>query len=215
MGADHTMSSAEQAHVAAPAAVEAPAVKIAKKTKVKGKESSSGNPRFKDMVIDAITTQKERSGSSLGAIKNHLVKKFKVDMTKRAVTLNRVLKKMRDEGVLVAGAPPGRKGAGCYKVSQEEKSRIADAAKAAAKKLKAQQKQGLGKVPSKAPKKVSKMSAGKKAAKGATAGKKIAAKKVAKKPNKAGGKKGAALGAKKKAALKPNNKAKSGKAMKK
>ena len=53
---------------------------------------------------------------------------------------------MRDEGVLVAGAPPGRKGAGCFKVSQEEKSRIADAAKAAAKKLKAQQKQGLGKV---------------------------------------------------------------------
>ena len=53
---------------------------------------------------------------------------------------------MRDGGVLVAGAPPGRKGAGCFKVSQEEKGRIADAAKAAAKKLKAQQKQGLGKV---------------------------------------------------------------------
>ena len=59
---------------------------------------------------------------------------------------SRVLKKMREEGVLVAGAPPGRKGAGCFKVSQEEKSRIADAAKAAARKLKAQQKQGLGKV---------------------------------------------------------------------
>ena len=59
---------------------------------------------------------------------------------------SRVLKKMRDEGVLVAGAPPGRKGAGCFKVSQEEKSRMADAARAAAKKLKAQQKQGLGKV---------------------------------------------------------------------
>merc|ERR1711990_206107 len=187
------------------AAKKAPAAKAAMKTKVKGKESTSGTPRFKDMVIDAITTQKERSGSSLGAIKNHLSSKYKVDAVKKAVTLNRVLKKMRDEGVLVAGAPPGRKGAGCFKVSQEEKSRIADAAKAAAKKLKAQQKQGLGKVPSKAPKKVSKMSAGKK----------IAAKKVAKKPNKAGGKKGAALGAKKKAALKPNNKAKSGKAMKK
>merc|ERR1719285_1715185 len=215
------MSSAEQAHAAAHAAVEAPAAKIAKKNKVKGKKgSSSGNPRFKDMVIDAITTQKERSGSSLGAIKNHLSSKYNVDVAKKAVTLNRVLKKMRDEGVLVAGAPAGRKGAGCFKVSQEEKSRIADAAKAVAKKLKAQQKQGLGKVASKAPKKVSKMSAGKKAAKGATSGKKIAAKKVAKKPvakkpNKAGGKKGAALGAKKKAALKPNNKAKSGKAMKK
>ena len=52
---------------------------------------------------------------------------------------------MRDEGVLTAGAPPGRKGAGCFKVSQEERSRMAEAAKAAAKKLKAQQKQGLSK----------------------------------------------------------------------
>ena len=58
----------------------------------------------------------------------------------------RVLKKMREERILVAGAQPGRKGAGCYKVSQEEKIRIAEAAKTAAKKLKAQQKKGLGKV---------------------------------------------------------------------
>ena len=57
-----------------------------------------------------------------------------------------VLKKMREEGVLVAGAQPGRKGAGCFKISPEEKSRMAGVAKAAAKKLKAQQKQGLGKV---------------------------------------------------------------------
>ena len=57
-----------------------------------------------------------------------------------------MLKKMREEGVLVAGAQPGRKGAGCFKVSSEEKSRLADAAKAVAKKLKAQQMQGLVKV---------------------------------------------------------------------
>ena len=113
---------------------------------------------------------------------------------------------MCDEGVLVAGAPPGRKGAGCFKVSQVEKSRLADVAKTAAKKLKAQQKQSVGKVlvkawkrcsminfifqaASKAPKKVAKMSAvkkatkgasaGKKAVKGASAGKKISAKKSA------------------------------------
>merc|ERR1712192_306505 len=165
---------------------------------------------------------KERSGSSLSAIKNHVGSKYKVDVAKKAGNIvNRALKKMCDEGVLVAGAPPGRKGAGCFKVSQEEKSRLADVAKAAAKKLKAQQKQGLGKVASKAPKKAAKMSAGKKAAKGESAGG-AKGKKLVAKPNKAGGKKGAALGAKKKAALgakkkvalKPN-KAKSGKAMKK
>ena len=53
---------------------------------------------------------------------------------------------MREEGVLVAGAQPGKKGAGCFKISPEEKSRMADVAKAVAKKLKAQQKQGMGKV---------------------------------------------------------------------
>merc|ERR1711971_1297627 len=168
------MESVDQDHAAI-----APAAEAAKKTKVKGKESTSGSPLFKDMVMDAIITQKERSGSSLSAIKNHVSSKYKVDVAKKAGILNRALKKMCDEGVLVAGAPPGRKGAGCFKVSQEEKSRIADAAKADAKKLKAQQKQGLGKVASKAPKKAAKMSAGKKAAKGASAGKKVAAKKSA------------------------------------
>merc|ERR1711971_1450361 len=200
----------DQDHAAiAPAAVEAPAAKAAKKTKVKGKESTSGSPKFKDMVMDAITTQKERSGSSLSAIKNHVSSKYKVDVAKKAGILNRALKKMCDEGVLVAGAPPGRKGAGCFKVSQEEKSRLADAAKAAAKKLKAQQKQSVGTAISKAPNKVARMSAGKKAAKGVSAGKKMSAKKSAlgaKKPiaksSKAGGKKGAAVGAKKKVAPK-------------
>ena len=53
---------------------------------------------------------------------------------------------MGDEGVLVRGAQPGRKGAGCFKLSAEEKGRMADAAKVAARKLKAQSKHGSGKV---------------------------------------------------------------------
>ena len=53
---------------------------------------------------------------------------------------------MREEGVLVAGAQPGRRGAGCFKISPEEKNCMAGVAKAAAKKMKALQKQGLGKV---------------------------------------------------------------------
>merc|ERR1712055_570791 len=93
------------------------------------------------------------------------------------------------------GAPAGRKGAGCFKLSPEEKGRMAAAAKVAARKLKVQQKQAVGKVTSKAPKKVAKVSAGKKAA---SAGEKLSAKKTApgsKKPapksNKPGGKGGA------------------------
>ena len=85
------MSSVDQAQaVDAPAVVEAPATKATKKTKVKGKDNSSGNPKYKDMVMDAIITQKERSGSSLGAIKNHLGSKYKVDVAKKAGILNRL-----------------------------------------------------------------------------------------------------------------------------
>merc|ERR1712126_20924 len=218
-----TMSSEAQADSAAapeiaPAVVKASATKAVKKNKLNAKklQESSGKPKYKDMVMDAIITQKERSGSSLGAIKNHLSSKYKVDMTKKAGILNSVLRKIREEGVLVVGAQPGRKGAGCFKVSAEEKARVAQAAKAVAKKLKAQQKQGLGKVASKAPKKVAKASAGKKVGKSASAGMKVSGKKAAvgsKKPvpksNKAAGKKGATVAAPK------TNKGKSGKVQKK
>merc|ERR1712212_79174 len=87
------MSSQDQANaVDAPDAAEAPApkMKAAKKSQVKGKDSSSGKPKYRDMVIDAIATQKERSGSSLSAIKNHLGSKYKVDVSKKAGTLNRL-----------------------------------------------------------------------------------------------------------------------------
>merc|ERR1719365_449548 len=111
--------------VETPAAAQAAAPKknMVKKSPVIVQDSSSSKPKYRDMVIDAITTQKERAGSSLSAIKNHLCSKYKVDVAQKPGALNRVLKKMREEGVLVAGAQPGRKGAGCFKISPEEKSR--------------------------------------------------------------------------------------------
>ena len=45
---------------------------------------------YRDMVIDAITTQKERAGSSLIAIKNHLSSKYKMDVAQKAGALNRL-----------------------------------------------------------------------------------------------------------------------------
>merc|ERR1712226_797673 len=83
--------------------------------------------------MGAITEQKERSGSSLDSIKKFLGSKYQIDVAKQAGLLNRTLKKMRDDGVLVPGAQPGRKGSGSFKVSAEEKARIANAAKAAKK----------------------------------------------------------------------------------
>merc|ERR1712240_680735 len=117
---------------------------------------NKGGVPMKEMVVDAIVTQKERFGSSLSAIKNHLSSKYKIDVNQKAGALNRVLKKMREGGVLVPGAPAGRKGSGCFKLSAEEKERRTVAQRAAAKKLKAQQKLGSGKVGSKAPKKIAK-----------------------------------------------------------
>merc|ERR1712181_208343 len=108
----------------------------------------------------------EKSGSSLDAIKKFLGSKHQMDTVKQAGRLNRALKKMREEGVVVPGAAPGRKGSGCFKLSAEEKARRGDAAKSAAKKLK-----GVGKVTSKVPKKVTKKAGG--------SAKKVAAKKTA------------------------------------
>merc|ERR1711915_855941 len=117
---------------------------------------------------------KERLGSSLSAIKNHLSSKYQIDVNQKAGALNRVLKKMREEGVLVPGAPAGRKGSGCFKLSAEEKERRIVAQRAAAKKLKAQQKLGAGKVVSKAPKKIAKKTV-KKAGNVKTPAKKVSA----------------------------------------
>merc|ERR1712240_283240 len=126
------------------------------KKKSKGAVTKKGGVPMKEMVVDAIVTQKERLGSSLSAIKNHLSNKYKIDVNQKAGALNRVLKKMREEGVLVPGASAGRKGSGCFKLSAVEKERRTAAQRAAAKKLKAQQKLGSGKVGSKAPKKIAK-----------------------------------------------------------
>merc|ERR1711928_174684 len=148
-----------------------------------GKGGVSIKPLYREMVVDAIVTQKERLGSSLSAIKNHLSSKYKIDIDQKSGALNRVLKKMREAGVLVPGAPAGRKGSGCFKLSADEKERRTIAQRAAAKKLKAQQKSTVGKVGSKAPKNIAKKAVKKAPAKKAAA-KKSATKRVsvAKKP---------------------------------
>merc|ERR1712192_4526 len=54
-------------------------------------KSSSSNPTLKDMVIEAIAAQKEKSGSSLDAIKKYLSSKYQMDAIKQAGRLNRLL----------------------------------------------------------------------------------------------------------------------------
>merc|ERR1711973_34877 len=191
MGNTCTMQPEEQVQASQEAAaILAPNVETAKmkasniKKKSRQAVPNKGGVSMKEMVVDAIVTQKERLGSSLSAIKNHLSNKYKIDVNQKAGALNRALKKMREGGVLVPGASAGRKGSGCFKLSAEEKERMTVAQSAAAKKLKAQQKSTLGKVGPKAPKKTAKKAVKKAPAKKASATKKSATKKVslAKKP---------------------------------
>merc|ERR1711936_187540 len=179
---DQAQSSQEAAAVLAPtvepAKTKASNIKKKSKGAVANKGGVSIKPLYREMVVDAIVTQKERLGSSLSAIKNHLSSKYKIDVNQKAGALNRVLKKMREGGVLVPGAPAGRKGSGCFKLSAEEKERRTVAQRAATKKLKAQQKSTVGKVGSKAPKKIAKKAVKKAPVKKAAAAKKSATKKV-------------------------------------
>merc|ERR1719318_2327915 len=99
---------------------------------------------------------------------------YKVEAASATLLLNKALKKMTTDGRLVAGAQAGKSGAGCYKVSMEEKTRMVE--KASAKKRAAAEKGALKKVVgkksaskktgTKVMKKVSKASAGAKAKKG-------------------------------------------------
>merc|ERR1711973_339800 len=215
MGNTCTMQPEEQVQASQEAAVIlAPNVETAKmkasniKKRSKQAVPNKGGVPMKEMVVDAIVTQKERLGSSLSAIKNHLSSKYKIDVNQKAGALNRVLKKMREGGVLVPGASAGRKGSGCFKLSAEEKERRTVAQKAAAKKLKAQQKSALEKVGSKAPKKTAKKAVKKAPARKASAAKKSATKKVSLAKKLAVKKSAAKKPAPKKMAAKPKSAAK-------
>ena len=93
------MHPVEQVQASQEAAFPAPVVEAAKtkasniKKKAKGavpnKAGVSIKPLYRDMVVDAIVTQKERLGSSLSAIKDHLNRKYMIDVDQKAGVLNR------------------------------------------------------------------------------------------------------------------------------
>merc|ERR1719470_148494 len=76
---------------------------------------------------------KEKKGSSRQAILKHIASTYQI--VPNILMLKKAIKKMVEEGKLVAGAQAGRSGSGSFKVSNEEKTRIKQEEKAAAKKL--------------------------------------------------------------------------------
>merc|ERR1711925_7169 len=124
---------------------------------------------------------KEKKGSSRQSIMKYLQGNYKVDAASSTLLMNKALKKMTTDGRLVAGAQAGKSGAGCYKVSMEEKTRIKQVEKASAKKLAAAEKGAVKKVSTKkstaSKKKAPKSGGGKKKVVKAAGKKKVVGKK--------------------------------------
>ena len=162
----------------------------AAKPKVKKVAKPAAHPPFKAMIAAAITSLKERGGSSRQAILKHIVANNKVDAAKAAVGVRLALKRGLAKGT-VAKAKAAGKGAGKYKLVKVAKPKKVKKPKAKkVKKPKAKKVKKAKKPAAKKAKKPAKKAAKKPAKKAA---KKPAAKKpAAKKPAKKAAKKPAA-----------------------
>merc|ERR1712240_432130 len=94
--------------------------KVASSKKTKAMATTS-NPSYRTMITKALHATKERKGLSRPAIMKYMVGASIVPNTG---LLNKMLKKMSDEGKVVPGAEVGKSGSGCFKLSIEEKIRL-------------------------------------------------------------------------------------------
>merc|ERR1712204_88057 len=146
----------------------------------KAPKAPAAHPKYSVMIATAITTLKDRTGSSRQAILKSIVANNKVDAAKAAVQVRLALKRGVAKGALKMARASG-KGAGSYNVVKVEKpKKVKKAKKPKAKKVKRAKKPAAKKA--KKPKKAAKKPAAKKPAAKKPAAKKPAAKKAAKKP---------------------------------
>ena len=162
------------------------AAPVKKVVKAKKPAVPAAHPKYSVMIAAAITTLKDRTGSSRQAILKYVCANYKVDAAKAAVQVRLALKKGLAAGTLKhAKATPG-KGAGSFKIGEKakvEKKKVVKKPKAkkpAAKKAKKPAAKKAAKKP--AAKKATKKPAAKKAAKKPAAKKPAAKKPAAKKP---------------------------------
>merc|ERR1711894_206019 len=141
-------------------------------------KAPAAHPKYSVMIAAAITTLKDRTGSSRQAILKYICANYKVDAAKATVQVRMALKRGVAKGALKMARASG-KGAGSFKVVKVEKpKKVKKAKKPKAKKVEKVKKAAKK---AKKPKKAAKKPAAKKAAK-KPAAKKPAAKKAAKKP---------------------------------
>merc|ERR1712098_105742 len=91
------------------------------------------NPSYRAMITNALHATNEIKGFSLPAIMKYMAS---ASIVPNPMLLNKMLKKMSDEGKVVPGADAGKSGSGCFKLSPEEKLRLLQVEKAALRKEK-------------------------------------------------------------------------------
>merc|ERR1712083_476081 len=127
-------------------------------------KAPAAHPKYSVMIAAAITSLKDRTGSSRQAILKYICANYKVDAAKAAVQVRLALKRGVAKGALKMARASG-KGAGSYKVVKAEKpKKVKKANKPKAKKpKKAAKKPAARKAAKKPAKKAAKKPAAKKA----------------------------------------------------
>lgn len=124
------MSDSTAAASASPA-VNTPKKK-AKSSAAKKPKTAPSHPKVSEMVISAITSLKERGGSSLQAIKKHVASNHKVDIERLSPFIKKYLKSAVASGTLVQ--TKGKGATGSFKLSGQ-KSKESPSTKTKAKKV--------------------------------------------------------------------------------
>ena len=157
-----------------------PAKKAAPKAKKPSKPAE--HPKFSEMIIAAITSLKDKKGSSIQAIKKYILASYKVDEKKVATFVKSNLNRLIESGAIKSVKGSGASGS--FKLADKAEKTKKVAKKPAAKKTAA--KKPAAKKATKSPKKAAKKTTTPKKAAKKPAAKKAAkpAKKAAKSPAK-------------------------------
>merc|ERR1712031_83915 len=91
-------------------------------------KAPAAHPKYSVMIAAAITSLKDRTGSSRQAILKYICANYKVDAAKAAVQVRLALKRGVAKGALKMARASG-KGAGSYKVVKAEKPKKVKKAK--------------------------------------------------------------------------------------
>ena len=103
------------------AATPAATPKKAKSAKPKKPKTAPTHPKVADMVNTAISTLKERGGSSVQAIKKYIASHYKVDVDKLAPFIKKYLKNAVASGTLVQ--TKGKGASGSFRMTSQTKEK--------------------------------------------------------------------------------------------